>query len=419
LAVGPVDGGVVDTHALPAQVYWGRPAKVALVEALAKLGKERAFLMVSSSLRRETEVVDELVAALGGLCVGVWDGMPAHSPREAVVAAANAARAVQADVIVTLGGGSLTDGAKVARVALAENVTEAAGLDHFKYTPGDEKKGNPLRMTALIPQITIPTTLSAGEFSWFAGVTNVAKRAEAGVAPKETYLYPAALPSAIILDPALASHTPPELLLSTGLRSVDHCVEALGSPLGNPYSDTLLQGALKLLVRGLRRAKADSGDLEALLDCQVAIWQTVQGCQSGPKMGASHAIGHILGGAYDVPHGITSCVTLPAVLEWNAAEPAAARRQRLVAHVFEGLEAEGLEGEAGQRQQATSRSAAEHVRSLVHELGLPTTLGEVGVTPEMFEDCARRTMQDRLVDTNPRKISGWEDVKQILDLAAS
>ncbi|CAE8653481.1 unnamed protein product [Polarella glacialis] len=351
--------------------------------------------------------------------------MPAHSPREAVVAAANAARAVQADVIVTLGGGSLTDGAKVARVALAENVTEAAGLDHFKYTPGDEKKGNPLRMTALIPQITIPTTLSAGEFSWFAGVTNVAKRAEAGVAPKETYLYPAALPSAIILDPALASHTPPELLLSTGLRSVDHCVEALGSPLGNPYSDTLLQGALKLLVRGLRRAKADSGDLEALLDCQVAIWQTVQGCQSGPKMGASHAIGHILGGAYDVPHGITSCVTLPAVLDWNAAEPEAARRQRLVAQVFEDLEAEAWSQRAWRgrqrnwRGQETTRSAAEHVRSLVHELGLPTTLGEVGVTPEMFEDCARRTMQDRLVDTNPRKISGWEDVKQILALAAS
>jgi len=50
----------------------------------------------------------------------------------------------------------------------------------------------------------------------------------------------------------------------------------------------------------------------------IPIPQAVQACQSGPQMGASHAIGHILGPAFDVPHGYTSCVALPAVLRWNA-----------------------------------------------------------------------------------------------------
>mmetsp|Transcript_29746 Transcript_29746/g.81482 ORF Transcript_29746/g.81482 Transcript_29746/m.81482 type:complete len:462 (+) Transcript_29746:81-1466(+) len=406
--------GVIDTHALPPAVYWGRPAAEALPEALEKLGAKRAFLMVSSSLRKNTSVVRDLERSLGSSCVGVWDGMPSHSPRAAVMSAARAARAAQADVIVTLGGGSLTDGAKVVRVAIAENVTQASGLDAFRYTPGDEKAGNPLRATPLMQQITIPTTLSAGEFTWFAGCTNEAKKDQPGVTPKENYLYPAALPAAIILDPAMAEHTPSWLLLSTGLRSVDHCVEALCSLAGNPYSDTMLKGALKLLVSGLRRIKVDPSDREAALDCQMAIFQTVQGCQSGPKCGASHAIGHILGGAYDVPHGYTTCVALPAVLEWNSADPAALHRQRLVREVFEELAAEG--GDEAAARAARAKSASEHVRDLVSELGLPGSLREVGLKEEQLDDCSRRTMEDRLVDTSPRPISGWQDVRKILDL---
>lgn len=413
-AAGPDGGGVVDTRALPAQVHWGRPAEVALQEALDKVGSRRAFLLVSTSLRLRTDIVDELAASLGARCAGIWDGIPAHTPREAVIAAANAAREAGADAIVTLGGGSLTDGAKVVRAALAEHVFEAAALERLHYNLGDEMMGNPLRMAQLIPQITIPTTLSAGEFSFFAGCTNTAKKFEAGA--KETYLYPSALPSAIILDPRMMVHTPPWLLLSTGLRSVDHCVEALCSLQGNPYSDTILQGALRLLVGGLRRAKVDPTDIAALLNCQIGIWQVVQGCQTGPRMGASHAIGHILGPAYDVPHGYTSCVLLPAVLAWNAGQPEAASRQRLVSEVFESLAADSG-GEAA-RAAARGRSASEHVRSLVQELELPGTLKELGVGQDMLDDCARRSMEDPLVATNPRRVSGWLDVRQILDLAA-
>lgn len=408
-------GGVVDTHVLPKKVHWGRPVSEALGDVMTELGAKRAFLMVSSTLRHESAFVDDVVAALGERCVGVWDGMLPHTPREGVIAAAAAARAVDADVIVTIGGGSLTDGAKVVRVALAENVTSVEDLDGYKYTPGDEKLGNPLRMTPLIPQVTIPTTLSAGEFSFFAGCTNTAAKAERGKAAKEIYLYPAALPSAIILDPAAAQYTPPWLLLSTGIRSVDHCVEALCSPSGNPYSDSMLKAALKLLVRGLRRAHKDPEDKAALLDCQIGIFQTVQGCQSGPAMGASHAIGHILGGSFDVPHGYTSCVALPAVLAWNAAAPGGHPRQRLVSEVFEELALE--DGGPDAVAQLAGISASDHVRGLVRELGLPETLRDVGVSSDQLDDAAERTMQDRLVATNPRPIADWRDVRAILDLA--
>ncbi|CAE7337676.1 FUM7, partial [Symbiodinium sp. KB8] len=577
--------------------------------------------------------------------VGVWDGMPAHSPRDAVLEAAAAAKNAGADVIVTVGGGSLTDGAKVVRIALQAEATTSEELGKYCFK-GDVSA---VKDTKLIPQVSIPTTLSAGEFAPYAGCTDPATKV------KETYVWLDALPKAIVLDPWLAQQTPEWLFLSTGLRAVDHCVECLldiqqleglnsmiklavarsknnrltlqlltsrvctskivslytagainykaiipaaatlaksalsyhgahrellddterwqpcteakmlgGDPhvydpalahtpeqiwaakynkmfmrqvraheknsrcckclnqnlcksatvsfqlqgetkpvaelraryqrktteeepeqplaveedndsqleelddgdddeededdlpagdaspeadnealmralhgwddgdsgddkceegggtdccsdvdidddqddvaeldwcslSGNPYSDGLAAAALALLVRGLRNAKAEPEDVSGRSDCQLGIFQSVQACQSGPKMGASHAIGHILGPVFEVPHGYTSCVALPGVLRWNAEDEASLKRQKLVVEAFE--RAGAAEGSA---------SAGDCVANLVKELGLPGSLADVGVARDQLEECARRTMHDPLVPTNPRKIDGWE-----------
>lgn len=319
----------------------------------------------------------------------------AHSPRDAVLEAAAAAKNAGADVIVTVGGGSLTDGAKVVRIALQAEATTSEELGKYCFK-GDVSA---VKDTKLIPQVSIPTTLSAGEFAPYAGCTDPATKV------KETYVWLDALPKAIVLDPWLAQQTPEWLFLSTGLRAVDHCVECLCSLSGNPYSDGLAAAALALLVRGLRKAKAEPEDVSGRSDCQLGIFQSVQACQSGPKMGASHAIGHILGPVFEVPHGYTSCVALPGVLRWNAEDEASLKRQKLVVEAFE--RAGAAEGSA---------SAGDCVANLVKELGLPGSLADVGVARDQLEECARRTMHDPLVPTNPRKIDGWEDVQAILEL---
>ena len=117
-------------------------------------------------------------------------------------------------------------------------------------------------------------------------------------------------------------------------------------------------------------------------------------------MGASHGIGHVLGGTCGVPHGHTSCVMLPAVLNWNAeANPQAQAR------VSEAL---GRPGEP----------ASDVVDELVRALGLPRSLTEVGVARAQFDVVARNAMHDRYIHTNPRTIRGPEDVLEILELAA-
>ena len=130
------------------------------------------------------------------------------------------------------------------------------------------------------------------------------------------------------------------------------------------------------------------------------MWLAISGAAAGQGLGASHAIGHTLGGMLGVPHGLTSCVALPAVLAWNTgANPDG---ERLVSQLL----------------GAPGRSAAEAVKALCQDLGLPTTLSAVGVRPEQFEAIAEHTMTDRGVRSNPRPIRSAADVVEILKLAA-
>src|SRR5260370_28436052 len=127
------------------------------------------------------------------------------------------------------------------------------------------------------------------------------------------------IPEAVILDPAVTVSTPEWLWLSTGIRAVDQAVEDVCSTNRQPMSDGASLHALRLLSRGLRACKADPADLAARLNCQLGAWMSMVGSQNGVAKGASHGIGHVLGGTAAVPHGYTSCVMLPHVLCFNKA----------------------------------------------------------------------------------------------------
>jgi len=148
----------------------------------------------------------------------------------------------------------------------------------------------------------VPTTLSAAEFTPFAGVSDASRHV------KEGYAHPLLAPRAVILDPAATLETPPQLWLSTGMKAVDHAVEQLCNPVRTPYADALAEEGLTRLARGLPASKADPADLEARQQCQFGMWLAMSGAGAGQGLGASHAIGHTLGGSYGIAHGITSCV---------------------------------------------------------------------------------------------------------------
>ncbi len=111
------------------EVVFGQPAAAAIVAQMDRLRASRAFLMVSGTLNRQTDEIEKIRDALGTRCVGLFDAMPPHTPREAVIAASEAARAADADLIVTVGGGSITDGAKAVQLCLANDIRSVEAID--------------------------------------------------------------------------------------------------------------------------------------------------------------------------------------------------------------------------------------------------------------------------------------------------
>jgi maleylacetate reductase len=381
------------THRFPRQdfVAYGRPAAEVLRELAAGVGARRLMIATARSLAES--LAAQLAGELGGLCVGVFAGIPAHSPRESVMLGAESARKAQADLLVALGGGSVIDAVKVMQLALWAGLGRPDELAAYRAGRGPGR-ADVAKLPAGVRMVAVPTTLSAAEFTPFAGVTHSARRAQEG------YSHPLLAPRAVVLDPAMTLATPAQLWFSTGLKAVDHAVEQLCNPVRAPYADALAADGLRRLAAGLPASKADPADLDARQECQFGMWLAISGAGAGRGLGASHAIGHTLGGGYGVPHGITSCVTLPAVLKWN--EAAGTERQALVAELM----------------GAGGHSASEAVRRLAAGLGLPTDLKSVGIGRDKFQAIAEHTMHDAGVRANPRPIEGSQDIVEILELAA-
>src|SRR5690606_34013573 len=101
------------------------------------------------------------------------------------------------------------------------------------------------------------------------------------------------------------------------------------------------------------------------------------GLMSGVPMGISHAIGHVIGSVFDVPHGLTSCIALPAVMQFNY-EAAPDRLEAI---------AKALGGSKGS-------DAPDLLREFIASLGLPTTMTEVGLGRDTFDAIAAGTMHE-------------------------
>ncbi|HTQ34542.1 MAG TPA: iron-containing alcohol dehydrogenase [Stellaceae bacterium] len=375
-------------------VIYGRPFTDALKDEVERADAHAVFVLASGTLERETDLVERLRAALGNRFAGLCAKIGSHTPRIDCVAAANAARAAGADLIVTLGGGSVTDASKIVAMCLANGITDAAQLDDYRArVDADGKTTRPHIEAPKIRTITIPTTLSAGEYTASAGCTDTMRNV------KESFSHPMMMAKSVLLDPAATVHTPDWLFLSTGIRAVDHAVEDICSPQCQPMSEGASIHALKLLSRGLHGVKAERDDLDARLECQLGAWMSMIGSQTGVPKGASHGIGHVLGGTAHVPHGYTSCVMLPHVLRFN--HSINADRQALVS---------GALGDS-------DAPAADLIAGLIADLGLPSRLRDVGVKQDQLDRIAELSMHDRWIHTNPRKIDGPPLVREILDAA--
>ena len=375
------------------RVHFGTPAAQALQTEATQRGACRIFVVTGRTLHRKTDAVQTALAQIAPQVVGLFDECTEHTPRDSVIALAAALRAARADLIVSIGGGTVIDTVKVALVALAQGLTQIEQLDDWHMrVAADGSRVTPQPGPPPCRQIAVPTTLSGAEFSDLGGCTDTRFGTKQG--------YTGALigPAAVILDPRITLHTPARLWLSTGLRAIDHAVEALCSINAQPLIDATSVRALALLARSLGAYARDLADLDARLDGQMGAWLAATSIRR-TDYGASHGIGHALGADAGVPHGITSCVLLPTVMRYNAAA--------CPAQMAEIAAALGNPG----------RSAADQVEDLIASLGLPTRIGQLGIAHERLPVIAQKAMANPWVHTNPRKISDAAQLQALLQQA--
>ena len=362
-----------------------------------KLSAERVFLFASSSLSKATDGFAELRVALGNSYVGLFNKIGSHTPRDDVLAALLEVKKSNADLLVSLGGGSIIDACKAVQLALDQNVSSEEEL--LQYAQQSDGTQGPrwgdfslLSDHSQVRQIAVPTTLSGAEYSNNAGVLNTKSLAKEGYRGKDL------CPQCIIYDPHLATHTPEWLWLSTAIRSLDHAVEGFCSKETTPYLDAHFLHAISMFAESLPQVKTDPDNLEARSLNFQAVWLACCGLGTIPH-GASHGIGYILGSLCGVPHGHTSCVMLPAVLKWNGEEFSA--RQKSISTAL------------GKPELV----ASEAVKELVSGLQLPTSLRDVGVEQADLDTIAEKAILHPVVRHNPRNLTSAEQVREILELA--
>ena len=306
-----------------------------------KLGRQRAFILTGKTLAAQTDLISNLEEALGDRFAGTFSGCVQHSLQSSVEAATEQASAAQADLLISFGGGSPIDTTKIVAFRLL----------------GERPRED-------LPHFAVPTTLSAAEFTSGGGMTN-ADRIKEGIADRRM------MPKSVFLDPEVTTATPRELWAATGIKALDHAIEALWSPRAHPVTDTLALEAIRRLHRNLP-ASLDPSDLEARLQCQIAAWMSIFGARN-TGMRLSHPMGHQIGARWDIPHGVTSCIVLPIVMRFLAEETGRAQ-----ARIAEAL---GVSGAA--------EAAARAVESLIESLGVPTRISQFDAKREELPEVAR------------------------------
>jgi alcohol dehydrogenase class IV len=266
------------------RVIYG-PGKVAELKGeMEKRGLKRALVVTTLG---GFPILDQVTGALGTTCAGVFTGVVQHVPRSTVDALQQEIERVDADSLISFGGGSPIDSCKVAI---------------YGSLPKRE-----------LVHIAIPTTLSAAEYTHAGGVTDETTKVKGGVWD------PRVLPRTVINDPLLALETPDWLWITTGMRALDHAIECAYAIRHQPISDALAAKSIQLMTRHLAASVNTKGD-ESVAHrghCQFAAWYSIYGAMN-TRFGLSHLLGHQIGPRWNVPHGVTSCITLPNAMRFMA-----------------------------------------------------------------------------------------------------
>lgn len=318
--------------ALPSRVVFAPGSLTRVPEEVARLERRRVLLVGGGASTRDafTRVHD----AVGDMVAGVVLGSGQHIGAGVINGAAATARDVNADVVVSVGGGSAT------------------GL------------GKVLAFTCDVPLIAVPTTYSGSEMTAVWGRVTDGR--------KHTAFDIRVLPRSVVYDPELCVGMPARLAAASGMNALAHCLESLWSKGANPMTTALAVEGGRRLTAGLPRVVDDPDDLDAHAENLIgACLAGVVMAQAG--MGIHHRTAHVLGGGWKLPHAETHAIVLPQSTALVA--PRAPEAMRAASKIFDSTDVPGA------------------VFALLERLRLPLGLSELGMPEDGLDEAAHRVFE--------------------------
>jgi len=368
----------------PTKVIFGAGSIDEIPMEVSALGKT-AFLVTDPGLMA-TGLVDQVKERLGHLLVGVYADVPQDSGMDVVDQGAASAMAAGADVVVSLGGGSVIDTAKGMCIVM----TEGGSLRDFQ--------GMQLLTRPQTPHLVIPTTAGTGS-EVTAGAVVLDKDQGQKIIIFESFN----IPRVAILDPRLTEGLSSDLTASTGMDAMTHAVESYVAQARNPISDAVALHAIRLIMRYLPPAVEHGSDLVARGQMQMAAllagWAF-----SNAMVGLVHAMAHSLGAICRIPHGLANALLLPHVMRFNAEEV-----PELSADIAAAMGIAVHDMDAA----TAARAAADEMAAFLKRVGLSQRLRDLDVTEEDLEACADLSMSDGSIIYNPRMVMEAEEVLSV------
>lgn len=379
---------------LQTRLFYGNGIISRIQSYLDSTGSTKVMLVCGPNFK-VSKSFDKVKKALGPKLVGVYDKVESHPTFEVFYGGGEMARELGVDTVVSVGGGSSIDSGK--GIALLRD--PFIDLKEFLVSY-DEKTGRHVKQYTSIPfkHVTIPTTFSSAETNGSAAVVDSSTKRKYILWSDDS------LPSAAFLDPELTESLPDRTAASSGMNTLAHCVETLYSIDLQPISRSLAIGALELIAENIQ--KSISSPTNILARGNMLLASSMAGYAYGNAVvSVHHAICHVLGSYYNIPHGVANSIMLPYVMKFMS--------KHIPERVAEVAKYLGLK-EKGDSDEEAAEKATEWVIRLRNSLGVNKKLSEVGIGESDLKSIAKRTTEDWVAFQSIRRIKGESEVEEIL-----
>ncbi len=398
---------------VPPKVYFKRGALDLALRELS--GKKRAFIVTdrflfnSGAVDNITKVLDEI-----GIEHEVFFDVKPDPTLSTINQAMAVLKPFEPDVIISLGGGSPMDAAKIMWLLYEQPDTNFEDIamrfmDIRKRICSIPELGKKATMVA------IPTTSGTGsETTPFAIITDDETHVKYAIADY------ALTPNMAIVDPNFVDGMPKGLTSASGIDALVHAIEAYVSCMATNFTNSNALEATKLVFRYLERSYRE-GAKDPIAREKMHYAATIAGMAfANSFLGLCHSMAHKLGAMYHVPHGVANALLIRQVMKYNASD--APHKQAIFpqykfpcAKTKYGQIADEL-GLGGNNDDEKVQLLINAVDDLMKRIELPNSIKDFGVDEATFmnnlDELVELAFDDQCTGANPA-YPLMEDIKKI------